>query len=736
MPDAKHPPGARPTGGRTDLNGRPLELRAVDWDALFSPGGVAVVGASDRPGTQQRAQYEQVRQRLGARGARVVPVHPTKDEILGDPTYRSVLDVPFDVDLAIVLVREPIPVLRDCLEKGVRAAVVFAAGFAETGTDEGALAAAEIEELASGPMRVLGPNTNLNIFWPWREDLPGKRLAIVTQSGMQGRPIAQGESLGIAVGSWATLGNEADLEFADFAAHYAARPGTGAIAGYVEGFRDGRTLMLAAQAAADHGVPIVLVKVGRSDEGRRMAQAHTGHLTGADAVHDAAFAQCGITRVDDIDELVEIAGMFCHTELLPPGATGSVAIYALSGGSASQAVDLCGAAGIPVPRLADSTIAGLSEHIPWFLRKDNPVDTGGTITALPAGRAVLELMLDDPNTDILLVPITGVFPGMSDALVKDLVDLHPTSGKPIVAVWNSPLRDDSHQALCDAGVPLFHSFGAAIRGLRALASFSAFAAARRDPFAALPAAPSAAAAPARAVLAGRQRLTEVEAKEVLRAYGIPTVDEVVVASAGEARKAAARLGTPLVAKVVSADIGHKSDLGLIAVGLAGEDEVADAVERILAAAAERAPGAAVAGVVLQPMVTDAVAEVLVGISHQHPFGPTVVYGSGGVLTEVMADVAFRVPPFDRDSARSMVSSTRGAALLRGVRGRPAGDVEAVVDVLMAVQLLALDLATDVAELDVNPLMVRPAGKGVVAVDALVVPAPAAGPHRPARGDAR
>ena len=204
------------TGNRVDLNGRPLALRPVDWDALMAPRTVVVIGATDTEGTQQRAQWLQVHERLTARGATVVPVHPTKTEILGTPAYPSVRDVPFAIDLAIVLVREPLPVLEECLELGVRAAVVFAAGFAEVGTEEGDEAQRRLEELSSGTMRVLGPNTNLNIFQPWRQDIGGKKLAIVTQSGFQGRPISQGEYLGIAIQSWATIGNEADLEFADF----------------------------------------------------------------------------------------------------------------------------------------------------------------------------------------------------------------------------------------------------------------------------------------------------------------------------------------------------------------------------------------------------------------------------------------------------------------------------------------------------------------------------------------
>jgi acyl-CoA synthetase (NDP forming) len=681
-----------------------------------------VVGATDTPRTQQRAQWEQVHERLTARGAQVVPVHPTKEEILGVRAYRSVLDVPFAVDLAIVLVREPIPVLQECMEKGVRAAVVFAAGFGEVGTDEGTRGQEELARLSSGSLRILGPNTNLNIFQPFRRDLPGRKLAIITQSGYQGRPIAQGEVLGIGIQSWATLGNEVDLEFADFAAYYAGLPDTGAIAGYVEGFRDGRTLMLAADAAAAQGVPIVLIKVGRSDEGRRMAQAHTGHLTGTDAVYDAVFEQCGVVRVDDIDEVIEISGMFCHAGLLRPGSAGGVAIYAMSGGTASQMVDMCASAGLSVPRLEQRTIDGLEEFIPWFLRKDNPVDTGGTITALPAGRAVLDLMMADGNTDVLLAPITGVFPGMSDALARDLIDLHRQGSKPVIAVWTSPLRDDpAYRSLCEAGVPLFHSYGAAVRGIRALVDFSTFCAERRDLYSSMPTTRSPAAAAALAVLDRRPVPSAVDALEILECYGIPTAKGRVVAGADEAAQVAHELGLPLVAKLESPQVSHKSDLGLVVPRLDSASAAAAAVELLLGRAADEMPEAAVDGVLLQPMVTDVVAEAIIGFSQQPAFGPTIVFGLGGIFTEVLGDVVFGVPPFDRARARRMVQGIRGAAVLAGARGRPAGDTGAVVDALMALQRLALDLGDRVAEMDVNPLMVLPEGSGVVAVDALIVP---------------
>jgi acyl-CoA synthetase (NDP forming) len=705
-------------------------MRTIDWTSLFDPKAVAVVGASETEGSQQRAQWVQVRDRLGARGAAVVPVHPTRATILGTPAYRSVLDVPFPIDLAIILVRDPIPVLEECVEKGVGTAVIFAAGFSEVGTAEGRQAETRLKELASGSVRVMGPNTNLNIFEPWEEGLPGRKLAIVTQSGHQGRPISQGQVLGIPIQSWATIGNEVDLEFADFAARYAGLPDTGAIAGYVEGFQDGRTLMLAADRAARAGVPIVLIKVGRTDEGRRMAQAHTGHLTGSDAVHDAVFAQCGIVRVDDLDEIIEVSGMFCHTTLLPPASRSGVCIYALSGGTASHMVDLCSSAGLSVPRLEDRIIEGLRQHIPWFLRCDNPVDSGGTITALPAGRAVLNLLVEDANTDILLVPITGVFPGMSDALAKDLIELHAEGRKRVIAIWSSPRRDDpAYDALCRAGVPLFHSFCAAVRGMKALVDFSALVGSYRSPFESVPRRPSRAVGPARKLLAGGGVRDEVESKALLRLYGIPTVPEHVATSAREAVSAAADFDGPVVMKVLSADIGHKSDLGLVSVGVEGAAAVRANYRRIVEGAAVEAPGARVEGVVIQPLVSGAVAEAILGLSHQHPFGPTLLFGLGGVFVEVFEDVAFRVPPFSRASAWAMVDEIRGARLLTGARGRPPGDVAALVDAIMRLQRLALEVGDDIGELDINPLMVLPRGQGVVAVDALVVARTAGGPGR-------
>ena len=707
-------------GPEHDLIGRPMALRHIDWAPLFSPARAAFIGATDREGTQQRAQWLFLKERLEPRGCEMIPVHPTKKEILGTPAVASVLDIDGDVDVAVILIRDPLPALQECVQKGVRFVIVFSAGFAELGTAEGREAEAAITALAKGETHVIGPNTNLNIFEPWRQDLPGRKLAIVTQSGFQGRPISQGQVYGIPIHSWATLGNEADIEWADLVGHYASVPDVGAIVSYVEGFKNGRTLMLAADAAARSGVPIVAIKVGRSQEGQVMALAHTGHLTGPDQVHDAAFEQTGIVRVDDLDEAIEISGMFCHS----PRLTGNdgLALYTLSGGTAAHLVDLCGAAGIPVPRFEDRTIRALAEHIPSILRMDNPLDSGGTLTATPAGRATLELALADNNINMLMVPITGVFPGMIEPLARDLVDLHQQARKPILVVWVSPVRDnDGYRLLCEHGVPLFHSFGSAVRGVQALLGQRRFSEQYQSPFRLLARTPTLLSRSARKALRRGKPLDEVESKSLLRSYGIPVVEEHVVTSPADAARAVEALDGPAVLKILSPDITHKSDLGLVRVGVAA-GAAADTYRQLIDVASREAPEAKVRGVLVQPMVADAVAEAIVGLSQQEPFGPVVMVGLGGVFTEVFADVAFGVPPFTRSWAERMVSGIKAAPLLTGSRGRPAGDVSALVDVVMNLQRLALEVGDEIAELDINPVIVRPAGQGVVAVDALVVPA--------------
>src|SRR5205807_3845035 len=280
------------------------------------------------------------------------------------------------------------------IEKKAKFAVIFAAGFAEVGGEGERLQSQVAELIAGSDIHLLGPNTNLNAFETFRDDLPGSAIALITQSGHQGRPIFQGQDLGIAMSHWAPTGNEVDLEFADFAAYFADQPQVGVVAGYIEGFKDGRTLMLAADHAARGGVPIVAVKVGRTDEGRSMAKAHTGHLTGSDAVISAVFRQFGVTRVDGLDELLDVAAALARTA--PPSGAG-VCVYSISGGTGAHMADMAAAAGLRVPELSKATQEQLHEWIPPYLRVSNPVDNGGAPSGDWRGRKILDAIVADPN---------------------------------------------------------------------------------------------------------------------------------------------------------------------------------------------------------------------------------------------------------------------------------------------------------------------------------------------------
>lgn len=705
---------------QTDVSGRRTSLRPVELDRFFVPRTVAVVGASDTPHRPTTVMWRKVRASVEAKGARVFPVNPGRDEVDGVACFASLADIPTDdLDLTVLLVGDPLTLMPEVLAKDSRFVVVFAADFAETG-EEGARRQQELEQMLVGTRtRLLGPNTNLNAFESFRDDLPGRAIGLVTQSGHQGRPVYQGQEIGIRLSHWAPTGNEADLEFADFAAWFAEQPEVGVVATYVEGFKDGRTLQLALDRCASRGVPVVAVKVGRTAAGTEMARAHTGHLTGADAVVDAVFRQYGVVRVDELDQLLEVSAALART---PDPAARGVCIYSISGGTGAHMADLAEAGGLDLVELQPETQEELRTHIPGYLRVSNPVDSGGAPSGDARGKLILDAILRDPGVGALICPITGAA-SMANRLAKDLVVKAQEHGKPVFVVWGSPVGTEPAYTdiLLPSGIPVFRSFGTCVRAVRAYLDHHERTRRWTSPFADVPCTPCAEADGVRHLLQPARTLSEHASKAVLAAYGIPVSADVLAASAAEAVKAAASFEAPAVLKLCSADVAHKSDLGLVRLGLTTPAEVEAAYEEVLATAARVAPDADVEGVLVTEMVTDGV-EVVVGVARDPLFGPTVMVGLGGVLVEVLGDVSHRVPPFDRDEARRMVAELRGVQLLHGVRGRPPVDVEALVDVLLRVERLALDLGGDgpgaLAELDINPLLARP--DGAVALDALVV----------------
>ncbi|MFF9351000.1 acetate--CoA ligase family protein [Streptomyces sp. NPDC014734] len=705
------------TEGDLDVSGRPLHAPVPDLDRFFRPESVAVVGASDTEGRPNTGITRQLMAWAERVGARLHPVHPTRDSVFGLPCHPSVADLPEQVDLAVLLVGDPLPVIEELAQAKVKFAVAFASGFAETG-EKGAAAqvrlAAAVER--SG-LRLLGPNTNLNAFERFRDDLDGPAIALITQSGHQGRPVHTLQELGVRLSHWAPTGNEADLETADFISYFSRLPEVGAIACYVEGLKDGRSFLLAADRAARAGVPVVAVKVGRTETGARTAASHTGKLTGTDQVVDAAMRQFGVIRVDGLDELQDTSALLARAR--KPQADG-VVVYSISGGTGAHFSDLATAAGLSLPTLSEEKQRELHTWIPGYLNVANPVDNGGHPVGDWRGRKIIDAILADPDVGVLICPITGPFPPMSDKLAQDLVDAAEATEKLVCVVWGSPVgTEDAYRTtlLGSSRVATFRTFRNCITAVKAYLDHHRFTARYRSPFDDAPRVPSPSYRKAQGLLRTGHQLSEHAAKQLLRAYGIRVPREQLVTSAAAAVRAAGLVGYPVVMKASGARLAHKTELGLVKVGLTSASQVRDAYRELTDIA--RYEDVELDGILVCQMVERGV-EMMVGVTQDELFGPTVTVGLGGVLVEVLHDAAVRVPPFGEDQARAMLGELRGRALLEGVRGGPPADVDALVEVVLRVQRMALELGDDLAELDINPLMVLGRGQGAVALDALAV----------------
>ncbi|MEV6050222.1 acetate--CoA ligase family protein [Streptomyces sp. NPDC052107] len=704
--------------GDLDVSGRPLYADVPDLSRFFRPESVAVIGASDAEGRPNTGITRQLLAWAERVGARVHPVHPTRPSVFGVPCAASVAELPpGQIDLAVLLVADPLPVIGELADAKVKFAVAFASGFAETG-EAGAEAQERLADaVRRSGIRLLGPNTNLNAFEHFREDLTGPAIALITQSGHQGRPVFSLQELGIRLSHWAPTGNEADLETADFLSWFAEQPEVGAIACYVEGLKDGRAFLLAADRAARRGVPVVAVKVGRTETGARTAASHTGKLTGADDVVDAAMRQFGVVRVDGLDELQDTSALLARARA--PLAEG-VAVYSISGGTGAHAADLATAAGLRLPRLSEAKQAELHQWIPEYLSVANPVDNGGHPVGDRRGRKIIDAILADPAIGVLICPITGPFPPLSDKLVADLVEAAEQTDKLVCVVWGSPVGTEAayrEVLLGSSRVATFRTVGNCLKAVRAWLDHHAFVSDYRSPFDEAPRTPSLSFRKAEALMRPGQQLSEHGAKQLLRAYGIRVPREQLVTSAAAAVRAAAQVGYPVVMKASGAQIAHKTELGLVKIGLTSASQVRDAYRELIDIA--RYEGVSLDGILVCQMVEQGV-EMVLGMTHDDLFGPTVTVGLGGVLVEVLRDSAVRVPPFGEDQARAMLTELRGRALLDGVRGRPPADRDALVEVILRVQRMALELGEHIAELDINPLMVLPRGQGAVALDALVV----------------
>ena len=691
---------------------------------MLNPRSIAVVGASPKGGYGGRLLNAVLKCKDRVQ---IYPVNPNYDEISETKCYRSIADLPEAPDLVGIVVPydKVLSVIKECHAKKAGSAIVISAGFAERGIAARLDLQKQVGAYAKeSGLRITGPNC-LGIanvrdnIWATASSrtlggLTG-HIALVCQSGATafGPFLLRAVDAGIGLSHIISTGNESDLDFADFARYLIDDSGTRVIAGFVEGFKDVQKFIAVAALAAERGKPIVLIKIGRSASGAEAARSHTAALTGADALYEAVFKQYGVIRVQDYDELLEVSHLLANAKKPPQRG---VAVVSHSGGISSLTADMLGLAGLDLPRLTERARDGINDILKDFGWAANPAD----VTGFARGEhfpKIMGYMISEPTVGTLVIASAG-----AGSQVDQVIAQRDNSDKPVVFFWTASRGDKTTlPKLKESNIPIFYTPDKLARGLKWLIEYHAWrdqrAAGGAAPVPALTAAQQAALQQLSA--SGHTALSESESKRVIAAWGVTAPRESLVQSAATAADAAQKIGYPVVLKIDSPDILHKTEAGVVRLGLRNADEVLTAHSEVMAGAAIHAPNAKINGVAVQQMVKGGV-EVIVGVSYDAQLGPMLLFGSGGVMVEVYNDVALRHCPITRKEALEMIDEVKGAKLLRGFRGKPAADSDALADTLVSVSHLAVHLEGRLAELDINPLMVMPKGQGVKAVDALVV----------------
>lgn len=706
-------------------------------DPLFDPASVAVFGASSRPSSVGATVWRNLRH--GQFKGSVYAVNPKHRELGGEPVYARAADLPAVPDLAVICT-PPATVaglIEDLGAFGTRAVVVLSAGMDA--------AQRQAMQLAARPclLRILGPNCigllaphiGLNASFAQIDALPGE-LAFVSQSGaLVTAMLDWARARAIGFSHVVSLGEHADVDFGDMLDYLASDAKTRAILLYIESIESPRKFMSAARAAA-RNKPVIVVKAGRSQQGQRAAASHTGALAGSDLVYDAAIARAGMLRVDTLQQLFVAAETLTRFRTNP---CAQLTILTNGGGAGVMAADAASHAGVRLADLGDATLARLNAVLPANWSHGNPVDIIGDAPVERYTQA-LQALNDDPAAGAVLFihAPTAIVP--SAEIARALAPLAVRTPPRLMACWlGEAAVAEARQTFQDAGIASYPTPEEAVRAFAMLVAYRRNQAQLMEAPASTPPAtptdPGAGMAAVRALVrqvlaAGRDMLTEPEAKAVLAACGIPVVATRSVDAQPQAAAAAAEaLGFPVALKILSADISHKSDVGGVVLNLASAAEVRDAAQAMLAHVRQAQPQARIDGFTVQQMLRRGHAhELIVGASIDPTFGPVILFGQGGTSVEVVADRAMALPPLNEPLARALVQRTRVAKLLRGFRDTPAADQDSLHAVLVAVSQLLVNIP-EVAELDINPLIVNP--DGAIALDArirLSAQAPAGARH--------
>ena len=683
-----------------------------------------MIGASPTPTKLGHAVLRNIIQ-YGYRG-HIYPINPNAVEILGLPSYRSVLDVPQSVDLAVIVVPASavLAVIEECGQKGVGGAVIISAGFREVGHDGHLLEQKLRSSARRYGMRLIGPNvlgiidTVSSLNASFAAGMPSRgHIAFMSQSGalctavldMAGSAGHAGQHIGFS--RFYSIGNKADVNEIDLLRAWSQDPETSVIAAYLEGITDGAEFMKVARLVARQK-PVVCIKSGTTGAGSRAVSSHTGTLAGSERAYDAAFRQAGIVRANSVQDLFDYAKAFARQPLPESDA---IAVVTNAGGPGIMASDAIERAGLKLASLTPSIQQELRAVLPPAASVINPIDVLGD--APPERYAVaIESALRDPNVGMVLVVLTPQTMTQVPEVAQLLGELSSRYSKPTFAAFMGDLAvHDSELILNEYRVPNYQVPERAVAAMAAMW--------RHRQWLNTPELnPEKIDVDRERVEALLKRLRshartsagDAEGREILQAYGVPLPKSTLARTADEAVEAARAMGYPVVMKIASPDILHKTDIGGVKLNLTSAADVRDAFDLITYRATRYVPEANILGCQVQQMVKGG-KEVIIGMSRDPQFGPLVMFGLGGVYVEALQDVTFRVAPIDRREAEKMIGEIRAFSLLRGVRGEKPSDLGAIADTLVRVSQLATDFP-DIVELDINPLLVFPPGQGVCGLD--------------------
>jgi len=698
-------------------------------DRIFKATSVAIIGASNDPSKRGNQAIRKLRAD-GYEGA-IFPINPKADEIMGLPAYPSVLDVESDIDVVLVCTpAKTLPaILAQCGQKGIPGAVVLAAGFSEIGAEGADIAAAALAAAREHNVRVVGPNTNgvfnlhnrMNLVGV--QDVEPGHIGICSQSGnmMLGLVTEARRRGGVGFSSYVGVGNQLDVNLAEYLRYFGDDEDTRVPLFYVEGFQDGRAFLETCREVTQKK-PVVIYKSGRTEAGQVAASSHTGSLASSFALTRGLLRQAGATVVEQSDKILSIAEGLSK---MPVPAGGRVAILADGGGHATVTVDALVDSGVELATLSAATTARLRDLLPAAASCVNPVDVaGGTDDDPSVAAACAEAILADESVDILMM--VGMYGGFAarfnPALLDNEIDtshrlarLAGEHGKPLlVQSVYAALRTKPIETLKQAGIPVFIWPEPAVRCISELIGY---ARARRRNATARLVMPDRPRAGGQKILGtiqaeGRNAFYEHEAKALLAVYGAQVPGEFLARSEVDLARAADQLGDgPVAMKIVSQDILHKSDAGGVKLKVAGEAAMRAAYKEILANARAYDADADVHGVLLAPMAQPGV-ETIIGVTHDPMFGPVMMFGLGGIFVEVLKDVSFRALPMSRADAHEMVSEIQSSKILDGVRGALPIDRQALVDLMITVAQLAL-AHSEIREIDLNPVILRADGYDIV-----------------------